>query len=730
MRALTLGIAIGICLGGPGLAQTIPIQSGDHAGFTRLVLPIGGNRDWSLQRIDDTEWALELMPSVDGFDTSQIFNLIQRNRLADVTTEDGLSLSLACNCTVTAFRYDTRFLVVDIADPEPDAPAAELEEARAAERAAAASALPNLAQLLPGRAVQGFDPEIAMSDPGQIPDQPVAEEPAPLETATAADLPRQDIPNPRIAEAAEIMAEQLARAAASGLLDAALDQPLTVADPVAEPLPTEIPEFAPNPEEPGAEDMAENIPDTPDLFPTGPLPIRAESALDAGLNIELSRPTRAVPGSCTGATFNIRDWATGAGFEQDLGELRDGLYDERDNLVLSIAEDLARHYIYYGFGAEAIFWLDQIPEAPLDLRYVAALLDGAERTGFPSVTVPSDCSDGELLWRYLANAVEPDLLPEEVDAVQRGFHALPPSLRDHIGPSLARRFHSDDEVSATRNVREALHRGGRLDAAVLRILDIDIDIAPDRSPDETRIALEEAVRDDGGDPVTVMARALLFDRMNGTLPSPDRLVAAEALLRETGPGRASDELWREALIGYAAIGQIDRALEMLTSANHGAEARNEALTDLIAERVSVGDIAALVILAYRYGNEWQPVGSEARRAQLNAIAVLREADLFVAADILRDTRQPLILPLTESEPSEVPNPAQQAWRERNWSELAETGRGVHADIANYMLRLTDPVGLPDIAEPVDLTGLNSSVSESRDLRAAINAILDQPAPTE
>lgn len=695
-----------LALGAPLNAQTIRVQSGDHPGFTRLVLQIGADRDWELQQQPDEQWVLDLTPAVDGFDTSSAFNLIQRARLSDLVATQTLSLDLACACDVTSFRHDSRYLVIDITDPDPNAPrpASDVADPSSDARAEAAEALPDLARLL--------------RSPDELP--PVTPSGSSLVAPTTPD---DAAPNPRLAEAAQIMAEQLARAAASGLLDIAPNEAMTIADPVQTPeqrvdvevlVPSEL-------SDPDAEIEVGDV-------ATGALPIRAETAFDTiiplGLPIGLPRPEA----SCDNAPFNVADWSDGGGVNYQLGALRRDLYDEREVLIADGALTLARHYLYYGFGAEAAYWLEQLQNPPAHLLHVAALVDGARTAPFIAVESGEICSDGELLWRYIAGAVPAPLTADDTAAIQRAFGSLPVALRDHMGPRLARQLAEEGYAGAARNIRDVLDRGGRIDAVELRMLDFDLGISQGESPSQTRQELAEALRDDGGDPVTVLTHALAFDRSVGVLPPPSRLVAADALIREIGQGPETDDLWLETLLAHAALGQIDEAIQRLGDPDRSETARAEALTELIAERVSVGDTAALVILAYTHGRSWRPEGSAAGRIQVRAIAALRENGLFEAAQILRDVRRPLILPAPDTASEVVEDVAGLAWREGNWPRLAETGSGPHADIAARLAQLDgEATAAAPNASPADLNSLSAALEDSRILRGTIAELLAQPA---
>ncbi|WP_166486210.1 hypothetical protein [Jannaschia sp. CCS1] len=698
-------------------AQTIPVQSGDHPNFTRLVLPIGADREWDLDQSSGDQWNLTITPAVDGFDTSRMFELIQRDRLLNVVATQALSLDLACTCDVTSFRYDTRFLVIDITDPDPNAPLPEVQvtdaEVEAAERTAAAEALPDLANLL--RAPD----DLPRIDPRA----------APVIAETPIETPDPVAPNPRLAEAAQIMAEQLARAAAAGLLDIAVDESMTSADPSESTAPD--PNSATEPTAVVDTDptgtATPTLPIQPTVPPAEALPIRAETAFDAILPAGESIGETPLETSCLNVPFTVAEWTDGEDIYHSLGALRLALYDERDMLRPDAAIELAQHYIYYGFGSEAAYWLDQVDAAPVALRDIAALIDGNDTVQFLPVHSTEDCSEGELLWRYLGGAVQGPMTVDDTAAIQRAYDTLPPNLRDHMGPRLAVQLSEDGYSGTARNIRDILHRGGRIDADALRILDLDLGVPMELTPEQTRQELDRALRD-SEDPADVLANALAFDRRNGILPTPSRLTTADALMREIGSGQATDDLWRETLLAHAALGQIDEALSRLGDPSRADATRAEALTDLISERVSVGDTASLVILAHIHGRNWRPEGSAAGRVQVRAIAALRQEGLFEAAQIFRDVRLPLILPAPDGPSEEPVDEAVSAWQDGDWQRLATAGTGAHSDVAERLATLGNDVQItPSVSGPPDLNSLTETLQDSRALRSTITQLLAQPA---
>lgn len=686
-RWLVLSLLFAL-LPGPGVsAQTIEVRSGEHVGFTRLVLDIGVERTWTLAD-EGSMRRLDLDPPVEGFAIGQVFDLIPRTRLSALDANRSLTLTLGCDCDVTATRHDGRYLVLDIAEAPADPRPAPSPPRPADPRTEPVSPLPDLATVM------------VQERPERLPLRP--EPPA--------------APSVDMAEAARIMSEQLARAAASGLLEAAPGRPLSDADPssraVQQPTGT-----APPPEP---------VPPVPPVLEPG-VPLRAATAFDlAALPQQPPMPLRNDL-ACSGAALSVRDWSTGLGVHHGLGALRLAVLDERDRLQPEAVLALARHYLFHGFGAEAADWLRQLESPPGDLLVIAALVDGAEGARFPVEADPVACSDEELLWRYLDDALgeqPPDA--RHVASIQRGAAALPPVLRDQVVPRIALRLRDDGFPDAARNLRDMLQRGGRLSALEILALDRDLGLA---TPETSGMAsaLETGLRDDAADPVGRMAQALAFGRETGALADTARLDAADALLRENGVGPDTAALWSETILARARLGQIDRVLGLLTQGGSvSPEQREAVLTALVEDRVSAADTGALFVLARLHGPAWRSRGSDAGRARVAAIALLREAGLEGAADMMRAGQPPLILPARAVAQPETTDRVRVAWQIGDWSDVALQGTGVHADIATRMVR-----PLPELdrsGEPLDLSALAARVADSRTLRQEITSLLETPSP--
>ncbi|MGB7263152.1 MAG: hypothetical protein WBC68_13875, partial [Albidovulum sp.] len=88
----------------PGMttAETVRIRSGDHPGFSRIVLDLAAPTKWVLGRVT-SGYELRLDRAGIEFDTTRIHRAIGRNRIAGVSSDPGvLRLELGCTCHAKA----------------------------------------------------------------------------------------------------------------------------------------------------------------------------------------------------------------------------------------------------------------------------------------------------------------------------------------------------------------------------------------------------------------------------------------------------------------------------------------------------------------------------------------------------------------------------------------------------------------------------------------------------
>ena len=103
-------------------AQTVPVRSGAHDGFDRLVLDMPARTPWRIERRADG--ASVILDGVEPrFDLGAVFERIDRRRLRSISAPGAgrLDLAFACACETEAFWHAGSMLVIDISDPTPEA---------------------------------------------------------------------------------------------------------------------------------------------------------------------------------------------------------------------------------------------------------------------------------------------------------------------------------------------------------------------------------------------------------------------------------------------------------------------------------------------------------------------------------------------------------------------------------------------------------------------------------
>ncbi|TBX28475.1 hypothetical protein [Nioella sediminis] len=560
MIRLALTLCCLIWAGAAG-AQGIRVQSGDHDGFTRLVAAIGPDRDWQITR-DGRDLHIAFSPAVPGFDLSGVYTLITRDRVAGLQVEDGLMLELGCDCTVEISRFQGRYAVIDITDT-PYQPPAEPEP------------------------------------PVDLPVPDTAHDPPPALTPLAEPVAEPDplAPTFDMEEAAAIMAEQLARAAAAGLLDAAPAEPLSAADPVSRPQPRpQVAESEPEsatPQGAGQEDRPETPDPHPEPAPQATPPIVAATAYDLNTGLWPDRLIASAPVDCLAAPARpIADWRGELSFLNALGRVRAFLYDDRGSLQDDAALELAELYLVHGFGAEALFWLNERGAAPGFQRALAQYLEHGAAEQFGSFAEHELCPEALTLWLFLTDTDTPRPDAETRLEILARYFELPTPLRDIVGPDLARAFLAADDEGAALEIREALVRGGRVSAQDMAFLDAALPGSP--APPAAALIPANA-GSTRADPALTL-RLMSQIETQGAARSTD-LVAADALIRETAPTLSEEGLRHAAALGHALAGNIDAALSHLAlNGQRDAEAIRPVFADILTALMDLDRTAPLLLL--------------------------------------------------------------------------------------------------------------------------------------
>lgn len=567
---LRLILAVWLLLAAPGVAQVVTVQSGQHQGFTRLVLTLPEPGGWDFGRTEDG-YAFRTRASGLRYDLSTVYDRIPRDRLTAlwVDPETGvLRLGLGCACHAIATPFRPGIIVIDIADGA--APAGSPFEAD----------FQDAGRLMPSIMAQPvLRPRVRPKNlvvPEPPPPAATAELPAPgplPSSARSADLPSipVTIPSPRSDALRDALLRDLSRGIAQGAVTPILPLPAapdrsraaTTAVPGRGPVDDALPQAA----------MAEQVA----IRPVGAQP-RTDTTPDGQACIADDR-------------LDIAAWGGTGSVSDQLAQARTGILTEFDRPDREGVLHLARLHIHLGFGAEARsllrLWAPADPERPL-LDALGILVDGAGAA--PLFAGMQGCPTVAALWAALATPRLSAAEPVDRAAVLRAFSALPIPLRRHLGPTLSDRFLALGDAEAARSILETVNRAAGPHGDGMAMVDASLDLADGR-PDEAEPKLRAIVADDG----LVAARALatLIDTRiaAGEPPALADIVSLEAYLLEHRGMPESVALRAALLRGLTVTGAAEKAFGLLSAED---EALAPELWQLLAAN---GDDATVFALA-------------------------------------------------------------------------------------------------------------------------------------
>ncbi|MFS4581689.1 hypothetical protein [Phaeobacter sp. C3_T13_0] len=626
-------------------AQTVVARSGEHDGFSRLVMRLPNGAPWSLRQSGQSVQVVIDTPTV-VFDTSRIFDLIPRTRLQAVS-QDGpgqpLQLNLGCACEVTSFVQKDGYLVVDIADgsantgvrttARPTLPLLPGNTnstgyrfnlaARAAADARAALGLAGLtsdddtsadqAQRIPVTVAGSPSvvtlpldltrPATKMTDTGSS-ETSLAEvqpetKPAPVPIQVDTDMLLDLSESERAATVNESelrLLQQISRATNQGLLDlVGIDVHNGQDGHILDPL--------------SGRDRPLNPLDQVSVTSS----VDRESGLIARRSDSDGQSKHCLPSN----QLAVHKWGTDEPFSDQISPLRADLVREFDDIDPAAVLRLAKAYLFFGFGAEAQAILRMMPSGAAEhdnaiaLTAMGAVLDGQKLEINHIFSGQHVCDSEVALWAALADGVIKK--NAKTDAIQQAFAKLPAHLRIQVGPRISTLFAKAGDPHLAGAALRSVDRTGvekipeiNLAEAEIAKLEGDVETVAQELTEEVAERTENAPR------ALIELIDLSFTERSALSPDvPDLAASYEVENRDSQLGV---DLRRAVVAALALTGQFhDSFTELdLLSRRDGLAARTgaiEPLLTLLTERAD--DVTflqyALVIAANGTPAEVAPV---------------------------------------------------------------------------------------------------------------------------
>ncbi|MBZ8117547.1 hypothetical protein KUD11_02690 [Roseovarius sp. LXJ103] len=542
MRVLfILGLVLGMSAN-MASAETVTVRSGAHEGFSRLVLDMPRQVPFRIENQGDTQ---HLIFAQEGliFDTSAVFARIAKDRVtqfAPIAGVSGLSLSIGCDCEVDVFWATQTMLVLDVRDAAP-------------ELGTALGATPD--DTLDIIAVMGADltPITSIESKASVPADAsfavdLAERSAGQITAASLEvlLPNEQgvVPTERVSFARDQLTQQIARAATLGLLDTR---------PIREETQAQTSVVA------AVSPVVQALPPNNNLH--------AERVVDRGILQPTKQAVQTASGqSCIGDQyFDLASWGSDTTFASQIGAARAALSGEFDRTPPDAAVNLARLYLFFGFGAEA---RQALRMAEVDLKTATvygALAEILETGATRSSTLSGQigCDAPVALWSAMSYEVLPPNMPAEMDAVLRALMALPTHLRRHIGPQLARKLVAGGRASAAERVLRIVDRIPEEPAAEQALARAEFSIA-EGMPEGADADLEIVVDANAEGSAEALVKRIDTRLKTGRAVPPEMADLAGAYAHEYRDAPLGKALSRAYIEAMAASGDFDTAMAEAT----------------------------------------------------------------------------------------------------------------------------------------------------------------------
>lgn len=423
--------------------EMVRVRSGEHGGFTRLVLEFDTRPNWTAGRTTDGYGIAFDTTTTFDVDLADTFRLITRERIAEIDrfeNGNGLEILLGCECVAEIRDYRDNSIIFDVR--EGSAGSIHFYEGLFVDPSSQPRADISLNAGFDAPSVEMFT--IKLPKQFQNPER-TAKTPKALGTPeelhqfarpdysfimSAGDLRTPLMQSVPQAGLTSLLSKEFSRAVSQGLIS------------------------------PNA--SAEHV--TGEALP----PRKAASVKNLNVVTGIDRdtgqkrnaePTHAGQTCVIDSAVDVVSWGD-PNDDRLLGKMRTDALAEDGTMTQIGILNLARYYVMLGFGAEAeslAAQLDSPPDAAL-LTTLAEIVDYGEAST-DHLSGQLGCDGSIALWAALARPFPTEDAPDDSSAILRAFAALPRHLRSHLGPFLSERFRNAGLSTEARTVLNIASRG-------------------------------------------------------------------------------------------------------------------------------------------------------------------------------------------------------------------------------------------------------------------------------
>jgi hypothetical protein len=671
----------------PALAAPLIVRTGDHDGFTRVVIQSRGLQDWT-SRLTPGEIRITPGEEIDGYDLRRVYDRIQRDRIVEISSsENDLILRIRCQCVarpvqagpnITAFdivevnevRFDEE-AIDDLGTSATDVGELDWENSLRASEDFLSDDLPVTSQSRSSIAEDDYplDNEVLEQSEtfvGTFPALPITEVGRSRNAASLPVPPIQPSNQPRnsrqstqknLSQLEERLARQIGLAATQGLLTPAQD---AQSDETIQ---------APN------QIQAPNSPIV--LAPTEQASFQIENASSTVLPDRIISEDQLVGLNCETPLFAVHEWGTETGFTEDISKHRNSLFEEFDEINRDVQVALARTYIFHSLGAEAMNVLELEPRGNLvdtTLRAIALIVDDSNDA--PVFGDFTHCDGDIALWSILSAGNRPIVGTANSDAAIRSLSKLPFNLRSLIAPRLSQILREMGNVDGARLAIRSISRTPHAESTAVKMESAEVSFTQDNSEEArsafSEVAVENALESplalirfidlqvsEGGDvspEITKLADAYSVEYRNTDLGKDLRRVHILALTMNHQFGAAFEALNTEQSLGSIEIKTFDQVYNFLVTDSDDVTFLRHVMTLNEGQLLSIPEVVrakmAKRVLELGFAEKSQKIADTIEgeknaldRILLNASILIKEKNYVDAIELLSTSEDPALLEL-------------------------------------------------------------------------------------
>ncbi|MEP3053591.1 MULTISPECIES: hypothetical protein [Rhodobacterales] len=521
-------------------ANPIPVRTGDHDNFTRVVLSVPSSSNW-VEEVTGRVILIKISDHKVGFDTSKAFDRIGRDRISSFkASSSNLEIQMGCDCTVESYRTVKNLIVLDIFNQDDVVNAnLQVDQVDFAHLGARNLQLPKTQkeELEVNAPREQKEPPV---DVGQVRNK--------VENATETSLKIEN--GESLKGAREILLQEFGSSATRGILS--ISSSLPAREERSPQIDLSI--------------FSENLEDSLERSEVGSPNIEISSSSDL-LNTSAAQQIIQSSGFCVDADLlQISQWGKKSSPISEVGNLRSAIFDELQQVEPQEVLKLAKLYLHLGFGAESAATLNIVPSLKKnhpELLAIAEIMEFSKSANGNFFKAMESCNSAAAMWALFTNNISGIRSAEvNTDAVIFALNDLPISLRENLAPTISNQLLALDLGAAADLALRTLERSSELSTVDVVLARSNLDTV-DNSPKESKKNLRYVIDSNTLQSAEALIKLIDLEFKNDGQISEQQLLLASAYTMELRHHDLIHEIQRAFILALTMSGEFSRSIRIL-----------------------------------------------------------------------------------------------------------------------------------------------------------------------